>query len=229
MFGAQEKKKHCSGIFYFNIYIFFFLLLFLEAKRESLYLLLRTGRWMRCWWLINSGILSLQIRAEVPTFFFFIFCLLKQSQEMHMALHTHTCVCVCMTGGRGAWSCRWAPEASGTGLHRSGLKLHMDKVLMLADWKETHIQPSNGQHSRREALGHVARSWVGKRQAVCARSLQTCCVWAGVAAFGRKGHMHMLGAWAEACWSWWKNIFHFSRLWMIFEVQLKGRMGKKTE
>lgn len=69
MLGGKKKKEKKSIVQEFSILIFFFLLLLLEAKRESLRLLLRTGRWIRCWWLINSGILSLQIRPEVPALF----------------------------------------------------------------------------------------------------------------------------------------------------------------
>lgn len=81
-------------------------MLLLEAMRESLCLLLRTGRWIRYWRLIYAGILSLQIPPEVPTFYF----LLAETKpgNAHGSAYTYICLHVCMTGEKGVQSCRLA-------------------------------------------------------------------------------------------------------------------------
>lgn len=161
----EEKipvKKNCSGIFYF----FFFLLLLLEAMRESLCFLLRTGRWIRYWRFINSGILSLQIRPELPTFYFLL--VKTKPGNAHGSAYTYMFICVYDRIESRCRAVGWTPRklvhiaasvltSTATLLHWPGLKLHTDKVMMLAVWMETLIQPDDDLYSGYEVLGYMAQ------------------------------------------------------------------------
>lgn len=104
----KVKKLQLKTIAQEFSFFFFFLLLLLEAMRESLCLLLRTGRWIRYWRLINSGILSLQIRPEVPIFYFLL--VETKPGNAHSSAQTYVFICVYDRRDRGSRAGCWAPR-----------------------------------------------------------------------------------------------------------------------
>lgn len=166
-------------------------MLLLEAMRESLCLLLRTGRWIRYWRLINAGILSLQIPPEVPTFYF----LLAETKpgNAHGSAYTYICLHVCMTGEKGVQSCRLALWKTCPHCHLSpGQHSHiaaLTGVKVAFGWGADAGSLDGDTHSARwwpilryELLGYMAQRWAafpaGHGRQELSDTLGSC-VWKG--------------------------------------------------